>query len=208
MQLYEISNQYQKAFDEMQELDFDEQTVSDSLSLITDDFNTKAINVSSFIKNLEADTKAMKEAEEAICARRKAIENKVNNIKEYLRSNMEACGITHIHHPLFDIKLKKCPQALIVTNEKSIPSEYFDTIPETKVLNKVRLKNDLKSRAVISAKDVLKECNSNPFEETEKTIDECTDNEMLEAAKAVNGAPIAPIIYGCSLEQKTRLEIK
>lgn len=162
MQLYEISNQYQRAFDEMQELDFDEQTISDSLSLITDDFNTKAINVSSFIKNLEADTKAMKEAEEAIYARRKVIENKANNIKEYLRSNMEACGITHIHHPQFDIKLKKCPHYLDVLNEINIPSKYFNTRTVV-TLDKAKLKEDIKN--------------------------------------SVN-------VDGCSLKQKTRLEIK
>jgi len=205
MQLYEISNQYQTAFNQMQELDFDEQTISDSLSLITDDFNNKAINVSSFIKNLEADTKAMKEAEEAIYNRRKAIENKVNNIKEYLITNMEACGITHIHHPQFDIKLKKNPQSLIITNEKLIPSEYFDTIPETKVLNKTKLKNDLKSGVVIDAKYFLKEYNRTHFNGTEKPVDDYTKEEIMEAAKAINSSQI---MLGCSLEQKTRLEIK
>ena len=146
MQLYEISNQYQEAFNQLQEMELDEQTISDSLSLIQDDFDSKAINVASFIKNLEVDIKAMKEAEEAIYARRKAAENKIDNIKEYLKSNMERCGSTYIHHTQFDIKIKKCPHYLEVLNEVNVPSNYFNTVTVTN-LDKVRLKEDIKNGA-------------------------------------------------------------
>ena len=139
MQLYEISNQYQEAFNQLQEMELDEQTISDSLSLIQDDFDSKAVNVAGFIKNLEVDIKAMKEAEEAIYARRKAVEDKIYNIKEYLKSNMERCGSTYIHHPQFDIKLKKCPPSIEVLNEEIIPKEYL-----RKIISAVPDKNRIK----------------------------------------------------------------
>lgn len=126
--LYAISAEYQKVFAELSEMDLDEQTISDSLSLIKDDFDNKAINISSLIKNTESQVNAMKEAEKSIYNRRKALENKIDNFKSYLKTNMEACGITHIHHPYFDIKLCKCRTSLNEPKDidlSKLPKEYI-----------------------------------------------------------------------------------
>jgi hypothetical protein len=131
-QLYQIANEYTEAFNKLEELDFDQQTIEDSLSLIKTDFDSKAINVGSFIKNLESNIKAMRDAESSIANRRKILQNKIDSIKEYLKTNMEKCGIKHIHSPYFDIKLKKCPDSVKITNEDTIPFEYKRLITEIK----------------------------------------------------------------------------
>jgi hypothetical protein len=142
-QLYQIADDYQEAFNKLEELDFDQQTIEDSLSLIKTDFDSKAINVGSFVKNLESNIKAMRDAESSIANRRKILQNKIDSIKEYLKTNMEKCGITHIHSPYFDIKLKKNPQSLQLLNEVNIPMEYFEKVTITH-LDKAKIKEDLK----------------------------------------------------------------
>lgn len=204
-QLYKIADEYTEAFNRLEEMDFDEQTIEDSLALVKDEFNNKAINIGSFIKNIESNIKAMKEAESSIADRRKALQNKIDSIKEYLKVNMEKCNITHIHSPYFDIKLKKNPAALYITNEKLIDKKYFDTIPATKVLNKEKLKNELKSKQAIDVWNFLKKNNCAHLEWIEKQPDDYTPDEILELSKNLKRHNI---VFGCSLEQKNRVEIK
>jgi len=159
MKLYEISNQYQKAFDKLQEMEFDEQTIADSLSLITDDFDKKAINIASYVKNLEADIEAMKNAEKEINARRKLLGNKYDNMRGYLKTHMEKCGGKPIHSPYFDITIKKCPPSVKIDDETKLPDEY------------IRIKKE-------PAKDLIKEALNNNI-----IIEGCSlvkDNTRLE----------------------------
>lgn len=141
--LYTIGNEYQEAFNKLEELDFDQQTIEDSLSLIKTDFNSKAINVSNYIKNLENKITEMKEAEDSIAGRRKILQNRIKRIRDYLRTNMEKCGINDIYSPYFDIKLEKNSYALKIETEQDIPAKYFHR-KITLIPSKISIKADLK----------------------------------------------------------------
>lgn len=146
-QLYQIADDYQEAFNKLEELDFDQQTIEDSLSLIKTDFDSKAINVGSFVKNLESNIKAMRDAESSIANRRKILQNKIDSIKEYLKTNMEKCGIKHIHSPYFDIKIKKNPESVKIEDAIIIPSIYKEEIIR---IQKNLIKEDLKNGKIIN----------------------------------------------------------
>jgi len=113
MQLYKIAHEYEQALTVMQEDEsLTPEVIENSLALIKDDFDTKAINISYAIKNLEVEANAIREAEKNMATRRQAIERHYESIKNYLLTNMENCGMLEIKCPHFAVKIKKCPPSV------------------------------------------------------------------------------------------------
>ena len=97
--------------------------VRDTLEAIEGEFNQKAVAVSHVILNLDSDSDAIGAEIKRLTDRRRAIENRREEVREYLRQNMEAAGITHISCPLFSITLAKGREVVVIDNEDSIPDE-------------------------------------------------------------------------------------
>ena len=131
-------------------MDLDEQTFADTLESLSGDLEVKATNVAMFVRNLEASAESIKAAEKQMAERRKAIESKAERIRNYLKDNMARTGITKIDCPYFALSLRNSPPAVEVINADEIPAQYFD-IPEppAPVLNKNRLKDDLKNGVIV-----------------------------------------------------------
>ncbi len=128
MNLYEISNEYQQVLNDICEIEgITQEVINDTLSPISTDFKIKAINLTSYFKNLEVDCVAMKEAEKSIGERRKRIENKVEYLKTYLKNEMINTGINKIECPYFNITLSKSKPSVEVIDQESIPEEFIRT---------------------------------------------------------------------------------
>ncbi len=142
MKLYEIADNYRTAFDEMDAMDdLPKEVIDGTLEAIEAEFDDKAIALTSYFKNMEAETEAMKQAEASIKARRVAIEKKIAWMKDYLLKNMQATGITKITCPYFDISTRKNPASVQITDETLIPAKYKTTEFVTKV-DKKAIKSD------------------------------------------------------------------
>ena len=148
--LYTIADQYLQDIQKLQNMDLDEQTFADTLESLSGDLEVKATNVAMFVRNLEASAESIKAAEKQMAERRKAIEAKAEQIRNYLKDNMARTGITKIDCPYFALSLRNSPPAVEVINADEIPAQYFD-IPEppAPVLNKNRLKDDLKNGVIV-----------------------------------------------------------
>lgn len=127
--LYELASEYVEASQKLSELDLDEQTVLDTLEGLQFPIEQKATNVAMFVRNLEASAEAIKNAEGQMAARRKAIENRSARIREYLKQQMERCGIQKIDGPHFRLAVRENPPSVIVEDEKAIPQEFMRTPP-------------------------------------------------------------------------------
>lgn len=148
--LYQIADQYLQDIKLLQERDLDDQTFADTLESLSGDLEVKATNVAMFIRNLEASAESIKAAEKQMADRRKSIEAKADRIKEYLLDNMQRTGITKIECPYFKIAVRDNPESLIVDIDANIPEEYYNQPPPPEpVLDKVRLKNDLKLGVIV-----------------------------------------------------------
>lgn len=155
--LYQIADQYLKDIETLQAMDIDEQTFADTLESMSGDFELKAQNVTMFVQNLEASANAIKDAERKMAERRKAIENKVERIKEYLKVNMQKTGITKIECPYFVISLRNNPESVDVINMDLIPSEYFK-IPDMPPpqLDKAELKKAIQAGAQVEGARLIR----------------------------------------------------
>jgi hypothetical protein len=133
--LYELSNQYLQALDALTdpEADIPMQAVTDTLEGIEGQLQDKAVNVAKFLRNLEAFAEAIKAAEEQMARRRKALESRASWLRDYLKTNMEACGITKIESPWFCLSIQKNPAAVDILDEVAIPEEFKQEVVTVKI---------------------------------------------------------------------------
>ena len=144
--LYDISQEYQEAFTFLSDPAnmFDEELIENSLAAIKDDFDTKATNIVNFANNLVSSNDAIDAEIKRLQALKKQRVNKSNGLKEYLKRSMEATGITEISCPLFTIKIRNNPPAVVVDNEDSITGDYIKE-KVTYSIDKIAIKNDIKA---------------------------------------------------------------
>lgn len=126
--LYELAGEYHQAAVALSNMDLDEQTIADTLDGLSGALEAKATNVAYFVRNLEATATQIKDAEKQMADRRKAIENRAERIREYLKTNMEVAGITQIECPHFKLSIKKNPPSVVIDAESQIPADYM-TVP-------------------------------------------------------------------------------
>lgn len=123
--LYELASEYKEVSDKLHDMQLDEITIADTLESIGGDLETKCSNVAFVIRNMESLAEQIKQAEEQMATRRKAIDNRAANVKQYLLQNMERCGISKIESPYFKISIRNNPASVVVDDAGAIPCEFY-----------------------------------------------------------------------------------
>src|SRR5574343_345673 len=142
--LFILATEYRALADKLHDTDIDEQTILDTLEAESGDLVEKGKNVAAVFRNLESDAKQIKEAEQQLAERRKAIEKRAESLKQYLKTNMEIAGIHKIECPWFVVSIAHNPEAVTVDDESLIPRDYFKEIPATYQLDKALVKSAIK----------------------------------------------------------------
>ncbi len=127
--LYELTGERLALQNTLQSLDLDTQTINDTLEGDSTALQTKIENYGFVITEMESFTAAIKAEEERLSKRRKIHENRVEQIKNWLKMNMEACGITKIECPVFTIAVQNNPSSVVIDMESAIPECYM-RLPE------------------------------------------------------------------------------
>lgn len=124
--LYEITGQFKELAALAEGVDEDlAVAVRDTMGAIEAEFEQKALAVSHIILNFDADAAALDAEIDRLAERKRLILSRQKQIKDYLRENMEATGITKISCPLFTITLAKGREVAVVDDEAAIPDELM-----------------------------------------------------------------------------------
>jgi len=123
--LYEIATAFKQDAEKLADLDLDAQTIADTLDGLSGDLETKAQGVAYFLKNLEATAASIKQAETDMAARRKALENRAERLRQYVFDSMQVAGIEKISCPHFVIAIKKNPAAVDLFEPGLLPAEFM-----------------------------------------------------------------------------------
>ena len=142
--LFILAQEHRALADKLHNLELDDQTIADTLEAEGGDLVEKGKNVAAVFRNLESDAKQIKEAEQQLAERRKAIEKRAESLRNYLKTNMEVAGITKIECPWFVVSIAQNPEAVTVEDESLIPRDYFKEIPATYQLDKALVKQAIK----------------------------------------------------------------
>jgi hypothetical protein len=150
MNLYNIANEYQNIFEQTFDTETGEinENALACLAEVKSTIQEKGIAVASYIKNIDAERKAIEEAKKAMAEREKRLDNRVNYLTQYLQSNMERCGINEIKSPYFVVKLKKCPFSTEIWDENLIPNDYKKT-KEVMSIDRIKIKEEILAGVVV-----------------------------------------------------------
>ena len=123
--LYNITAEYLANVKLLESMDFDDETKKDTLESLQGDFENKAISIGFVQKTLSAHVGAIDAALKDMQERKRAVENKLNRLNEYLLASMQQAGITSISCPQFDIKLKSNPVKVDIYEAGLLSSEFM-----------------------------------------------------------------------------------
>jgi hypothetical protein len=155
LSLYALSENYRQALDFLTdpEMNLPVEAVNDTLEALGGELEDKAVNVAKFLRNLEATADAIKAAEADMAKRRKALENRVQWLKSYIKGNMEACGISKIECPYFKLSIQKNPSAVNILDENAIPAAFKEQVSSWKI-DKAAIKDALKAGTAVSGAEL------------------------------------------------------
>ena len=149
--LYELTEGYNSIFDLVLDDTMDLQALEEGLQAIEGELSDKVANGIGLIQSLKAMTDAMKAEEKRISERRKMIEKRTANVRNWYQQNLEAMGKTKVETPRGTMSVQKNPPSLVIDDESRIPDIYFDIIPEHTELNREKLKAALKGGEIPGA---------------------------------------------------------
>lgn len=133
MKLYELTSNYRE-LQLMIEDGVDPSSVADTLQAIEESIQDKAQNIALLIKNLEADTEAIKLEEKRLVERRKSVENNCKSLKDYLYQQMTVLEVKRIKGTIVTVGIQKNPVSLDIAEDAVVPPEYM--IPQLPKVDK------------------------------------------------------------------------
>lgn len=144
--LFQIAAEYRHITDVLQDTGVDEKTLADTLEGEAWPLELKAQNYGFVIRNIEANVAAMKDAEEQIAKRRKSAENRIQALKERLKTGLEIAGVQKLECPEFSISIKKNPASVDIYELGLIPSEFMkQAVPPPPSPDKTAIKEAINS---------------------------------------------------------------
>lgn len=130
LKLYEISHQFQ-ALEQLGETDdLPAEVIANTLEALEGDFEVKALQVAKFIVALEANGSAIEEAAKGMMVRAMRVQKRAESIRAYLQFHMQALEKKRIEGTELVISRKANPPAVIVTDEASVPEQFWIQPPQ------------------------------------------------------------------------------
>lgn len=128
MNLFELSHQYQAAFDAAIDPDTGEirtEAAFAALDTIGDALEAKAVNVAAYIRNLEAEAEAVKSAAKDMQDRSARITRRAESLRQYLADSLQLAGITEVKDARFVVKVRQNPPSVRVLDQQAIPPAFL-----------------------------------------------------------------------------------
>ncbi|MBM7550540.1 siphovirus Gp157 family protein [Peptoniphilus gorbachii] len=148
MQLYELTEIYLN----LKDMDIEEGDLNSALENIDDEIETKADNIAKVLRDFDGDIEALKSEEERLAKKRKAIENRQKQLKEYLQNAMLVLDKRKFKTDLFSFNIQKNAPSLRILDESKIPEDYYKI---ERKLNKNDLKEAVKSGLFTDAAELV-----------------------------------------------------
>lgn len=115
MKLYEYAESYRYLLDQVENGEYTEDDVKDTLEAIGISTAEAVEQVGKIILEANAGAAALKAEEDRVKARRMALERKEVALKEYLKNALEMMGERKVKTPLITVSIRKNPDSVQLT---------------------------------------------------------------------------------------------
>lgn len=129
LSLYQITSAFPMLMEQEEMTEEDKIKVEEELTKLLQE---KSQSIIGYYRNNELTIQAMKEEEKRIAEIRKALENRNEKFKKYVKECMENAGFTKIETTLGSLSIARSPISIEIVNEDEVPSEYKTKIVTTK----------------------------------------------------------------------------
>ena len=124
------------------------------------ELQNKSTNVTGYIQEREALIEAIDGQLKRLQEFKKSEQNKLDNFKKYVKSNMERLGITKVETALGVLSIAKSPISVEVVNESEVPEKYIQQVVTTKV-DKKAIADNFKATGEIPSGVAIHDNNTN-----------------------------------------------
>lgn len=127
--LYQLSSEYQSLIPQLYDYETGEinMEVQAQIDALSDTAENKCIAIASWIKKMESDKQQIVFMKEEILKREAAYDKEINKRLDYLKTNMEGCGITEVKCAYFTLRIKKNPYSTDISDASKIPEQFIRT---------------------------------------------------------------------------------
>ncbi len=143
MNLYEIKEEFLTLLDAIANGEIPDEAVADTLESMKGEFDEKIENTACYIKNLKAETDAIKAEENSLKERRQAKEHHIERLKNGMMECMSHLGIKKVEGARARVTMStRAGASVLISPDAVIPEEYQRTKVEP---DKTALKEALKA---------------------------------------------------------------
>lgn len=130
MTLYEVTSDYQRLYEMLEDVDADNEVVNDTLDSLNGEFIDKADSYAIVIQQMNIDADAIGSEIDRLAEKKKHIENSINKMKNRLKDAMEITGNTKFKSEHFNFSIAKNGGKLPIVYDcevNDLPDGYFKT---------------------------------------------------------------------------------
>lgn len=121
MNLYELTEMYENLLN----LDLEEEELQGHLKNIDDEIEIKAENIAKVLRSLDTEVEAYKKEIERFTLKKQSAENRAKGLKSYLQEAMEAVDKKKFKTDLFSFNIQKNAPSLRILDESKIPEDFY-----------------------------------------------------------------------------------
>lgn len=145
VKLYELTDEFVSAMQQLQEAGFDEQTIADTMEGLQGTLEAKVHNVVAYIENLQAEVEARKAHAEKVMEKAKSLQKQADGLREYLRIELARIGKKEMHANGVTLKIRNNPPSVKVAEDAKLPEIFLREIPARYEPDKTAIKEALKA---------------------------------------------------------------
>ncbi len=130
MTLYEISEEYQRLYEMLEDIDADDEAVTDTIDSLNGEFEDKADNYGIVIQQMGIDADAIDKEIARLTEKKKHINNSIDRMKACLKNAMELTGNTKFKTEHFSFNIAKNGGKLPIVYDcdvQDLPDGYYKT---------------------------------------------------------------------------------
>lgn len=125
MKLYELAQDFNKLFELIDTEEFDLDTLEDTIQSIEGNVEVKIENTARMIKNWEAQAAAMEAEEKRLKESKRALENRISRVKDYVLENLALMGKDKVTTSIGNVCRQKNPPSIDVYDMRVVPDDYI-----------------------------------------------------------------------------------
>lgn len=136
---------YQLTTDFSNLMECDDDISSALADIVAGQIEHKAENVCKLLTVLETTAEQFKSEEKRISTARKALENKAERVKEYIKESMLNADIEKLSAGTFNLSVSLSPGSVAIDDIASVPARFLTVIPEQYQPDKAAIKAAIKA---------------------------------------------------------------